>query len=148
MIAANHGRTSMSSTINRRGFLTAASAAIAASAVSGNEAIAATKTATPDKARREYLIRGAAIVSMDPAVGDFAKGDVHIRDGAIVAVGPRINAPRASVIDGAHMIALPGLIDTHWHMWESVARNLAGDDAKTGYFPHSRTLGVLFTPED
>ncbi len=61
---------------------------------------------------------------------------------------PRIDAPRASVIDGTNMIAMPGLIDTHWHMWESVARNLAGDDAKTGYFPHSRTLGVLFTPED
>lgn len=135
-------------TINRRGFLTAASAAIAASAVSGGDAAAATKHAAPEKARREYLIRGAAVVSMDPAVGDFAKGDVHVRDGAIVAVGPRISAPQASVIDGANMIALPGLIDTHWHMWESVARNLAGDDAKTGYFPHSRTLGVLFTPED
>jgi 5-methylthioadenosine/S-adenosylhomocysteine deaminase len=136
-------------TINRRGFLTAASAAIAASAVSGGDAVAATKasTSTPP-AHREYLIRGAAIISMDPSVGDFAKGDVHVRDGAIVAVGPRIKAPQASVIDGANMIAMPGLIDTHWHMWESVARNLAGDDAKTGYFPHSRTLGVLFTPED
>ncbi|HEX4195354.1 MAG TPA: amidohydrolase family protein [Stellaceae bacterium] len=135
-------------TINRRGFLTAASAAIAASAVAGGQASAATKSGTPDQPRREYLIRGAAVVSMDPSVGDFAKGDVHVRDGAIVAVGPRIDAPKASVIDGANMIAIPGLIDTHWHMWESVARNLAGDDAKTGYFPHSRTLGVLFTPED
>jgi 5-methylthioadenosine/S-adenosylhomocysteine deaminase len=135
-------------TINRRGFLTAASAAIAVSAVSGGEAVAATQTDSRQSPRREYLIRGAAIISMDPTIGDFAKGDVHVRDGAIVAVGPRISAPNASVIDGAHMIALPGLIDTHWHMWECVARNLAGDDAKTGYFPHSRTLGVLFTPED
>jgi cytosine/adenosine deaminase-related metal-dependent hydrolase len=138
----------MNGAINRRGFLTAASAAIAVATVTGNEADAATKTAAPDKSHRDYLIRGAAIISMDPSVGDFAKGDVHVRDGAIVAVGPRINAPGATVIDGTNMIALPGLIDTHWHMWESVARNLAGDDAKTGYFPHSRTLGVLFTPED
>ena len=138
----------MSATINRRGFLTAASAAIAATAVSGSEAGSAEKTGPVDKGRHEYLIRGAAIVSMDPAVGDFVKGDVHVRDGAIIAVAPRIGAPRASVIDGTNMIAMPGLIDTHWHMWESVARNLAGDDAKTGYFPHSRTLGVLFTPED
>jgi 5-methylthioadenosine/S-adenosylhomocysteine deaminase len=136
-------------TINRRGFLTAASAAIAASAVSGGEAVAATKaTTTAQPAHREYLIRGAAVISMDPSVGDFTKGDVHVRDGAIVAVGAGLKAPGASVIDGANMIAMPGLIDTHWHMWESVARNLAGDDAKTGYFPHSRTLGVLFTPED
>ena len=103
-------------TIHRRGFLTAASAAIAASAVSGGAATAATKLSTPEPARREYLIRGAAVVSVDPSIGDFAKGDVHVRDGAIVAVGPRIDAPKASVIDGANMIAMPGLVDTHWHM--------------------------------
>jgi cytosine/adenosine deaminase-related metal-dependent hydrolase len=128
--------------IGRRAFLAGASAAAAASAVPGSAADAA------DKTGREFLIRGAAIVTMDPAVGDFAKGEIHVRDGAIVAVGPRIAAPRASVIDGTDMIAMPGLIDTHWHMWEGVARNLAGDEPKTGYFPHSRTLGVLFTPED
>ncbi|HWE73928.1 MAG TPA: amidohydrolase family protein [Stellaceae bacterium] len=136
-------------TLNRRGFLTAASAAIAATAASGGNAVAAAKTNTvASAARREYLIRGAAVVSMDASVGDFAKGDIHVRAGAIVAVGPHINAPKAIVIDGANMIALPGLIDTHWHMWECAARNLAGDDEKTGYFPHSRTIGVLFKPED
>jgi 5-methylthioadenosine/S-adenosylhomocysteine deaminase len=131
--------------IKRRTFLagaSAAAAAVATSTVPNGGAEAA------DKSRGEFLIRGAAVISMDPAVGDFAKGDVHVKDGAIVAVGARIAAPQATVIDGANMIAMPGLVDTHWHMWESVARNLAGDDAKTGYFPHSRTLGVLFTPED
>ena len=69
---------------------------------------------------------------MDDAIGDLPSGDVHVRDGVIVAVGAAITAPHATVIDGANMIAMPGLIDTHWHMWESVARNLAGDEAKTG----------------
>jgi cytosine/adenosine deaminase-related metal-dependent hydrolase len=128
--------------MDRRGFLAGASAALAASALPAGGAQAA------DKAPREFLIRDAAIITMDPAIGDLATGDIHVRDGAIVAVGPRLTAPRASVIDGATMIALPGLVDTHWHMWEGAARNLAGDEAKTGYFPHSRTLGVLFTPED
>jgi cytosine/adenosine deaminase-related metal-dependent hydrolase len=135
--------------IERRTFLTTASAVVAASAVGGEVAEAADrKKGATSQARGEFVIRDAAVISMDSAIGDFAKGDVHVRDGVIVAVGASINAPRAMVIDGADMIALPGLIDTHWHMWESVARNLAGDDAKTGYFPHSRTLGVLFAPED
>lgn len=128
--------------VGRRAFLVGASAAVAASAAPSGKAEAA------DQIPHEFLIRGAAVVSMDPTIGDFAKGDIHVHDGAIVAVGPRIVAPRASVIDGADMIAMPGLVDTHWHMWEGAARNLAGDEAKTGYFPHSRTLGVLFTPED
>ena len=46
------------------------------------------------------------------------------------------------------MIAIPGLIDTHWHMWGAVARNMAGDDPKTGYFPFSRQLGSYFSAED
>ena len=46
------------------------------------------------------------------------------------------------------MIALPGLIDTHWHMWGTAARNTAGDDEATGYFPYSRVLGGLFSAED
>jgi len=131
--------------IGRRAVLAAASAALAAAATPGQ---AAEPSRPHPPVRGEYLVRGGTVVSVDPSVGDFAKGDVHVRDGAIVAVGAHVSAPRATVIDAAGMIVMPGFIDTHWHMWEGVARNLAGDDPKTGYFPHSRTLGVLFKPED
>jgi 5-methylthioadenosine/S-adenosylhomocysteine deaminase len=136
------------SSIRRRALLAGASAAIAAA--SSGQAVAAGSGQGERRlpSRGEFLVRGGVVVTMDPAVGDFAKGDIHVRDGAIVAVGASIAAPRASVIDAAGMIVMPGLVDTHWHMWEGVARNLAGDEAKTGYFPHSRTLGVRFTPED
>ena len=33
-------------------------------------------------------------------------------------------------------------------MWGAVARNMAGEEEKTGYFPFSRVLGSLFTPQD
>src|SRR5262249_52035026 len=67
-------------------------------------------------ARGELLIRGATVLTMDPAVPDLAAGDVHVRDGAIVAVAAKIDAPSAQVIDGAGMIAIPGFIDTHFHL--------------------------------
>ncbi len=54
--------------------------------------------------RGEFLIRGATLLTMDPAVPDLASGDVHVRNGAIVAVAERIDAPGAQVIDGAGMI--------------------------------------------
>jgi cytosine/adenosine deaminase-related metal-dependent hydrolase len=85
---------------------------------------------------------------MDPKLGDVPHGDIHVRDGEIVAVGPNLGVSGVEVIDGRTMIALPGLIETHWHMWGTAARNLAGDTVPTGYFPFSRVLGVLFTPED
>jgi cytosine/adenosine deaminase-related metal-dependent hydrolase len=85
---------------------------------------------------------------MDPAIGDLPRGDIHVRNGAIVAVGTNLNAPAAEIIDGKTMIACPGFIETHWHMWGAVARNMAGEEEKTGYFPFSRVLGSLFTPQD
>jgi cytosine/adenosine deaminase-related metal-dependent hydrolase len=139
---------SETSGIGRRALLAGASAAVAAAAVPGDGAAAAAAPGPRLPARREYLVRGAAVVTMDPALGDFASGDVHVKDGVIVAVGPKLTAPQAEAIDGANTIVMPGFVDTHWHMWEGVARNLAGDEPKTGYFPHSRNLGVLFTPED
>ena len=71
-----------------------------------------------------------------------------MRNGAIVAVGPRLAAPGAKVIDGKTMIALPGLIETHWHMWGTAARNTAGDEAKMGYFTFAKVVGAIFKPED
>ncbi len=96
----------------------------------------------------EYLIRNAHVLSMDPAIGDLPRGDIHVRAGAIVAVGAGLNAPGAELIDGRTLIACPGFVETHWHMWGAVARNMAGEEEKTGYFPFSRVLGVQFTPED
>jgi 5-methylthioadenosine/S-adenosylhomocysteine deaminase len=43
---------------------------------------------------------------------------------------------------------LPGLIETHWHMWGTAARNTAGDEAKMGYFTFAKVVGAIFKPED
>src|SRR5580704_5445956 len=53
----------------------------------------------PLPTRGELLIRGATVLTMDPAVPDLAAGDVHVRDGAIVAVAQKIEAPSAQVVD-------------------------------------------------
>src|SRR5437764_8994029 len=79
---------------------------------------------------REFVIRGAHVLSIDPAVGDFPAGDVHVRDGAIVAVAANVAAPGAELIDGRGTICMPGFVETHWHLWTSLLRPLVrGDDA-------------------
>jgi cytosine/adenosine deaminase-related metal-dependent hydrolase len=35
----------------------------------------------------QFVVRGAYVLAMDPALGDLPDGEVHVRDGAIVAVG-------------------------------------------------------------
>src|SRR6516162_10608835 len=99
--------------------------------------------------RREFVVRGASVLTMDPSIGDFAAGDVHVRDGAIVAVAPRIDAANAQIIEARDMICMPGFVDTHWHLWTSFLRPfIRADVDELGYFPVSFRLGQLFTPDD
>jgi 5-methylthioadenosine/S-adenosylhomocysteine deaminase len=88
------------------------------------------------------------VMSMDPITGDVARGDVHLRNGEIVAVGRDLAAPAAEVIDGDGMIVLPGLVETHWHMWNTLLRSMAVDEQKFGYFPTSAGLGQHYLPSD
>ena len=98
--------------------------------------------------RGEFVVRNAHVLTMDPLIGDLDRADVHVRAGDIVAIGTELAAPGAEVIDGRNMIALPGLIDTHNHLWTSTWRNLAKEGPEKGYFPVTLALGQACTPED
>jgi 5-methylthioadenosine/S-adenosylhomocysteine deaminase len=99
--------------------------------------------------RSEFVIRGATVLTMDPNIGDFGTGDVRVRDGAIVAVGPRLDLTNDQIMEGRGMICMPGLVDTHWHLWTSLFRPFVRADVnELGYFPVSYRLGQLFAPED
>jgi cytosine/adenosine deaminase-related metal-dependent hydrolase len=104
-------------------------------------------TALPQ--RRDILIRGANVLTMDAKLGDLASGDVHIRNGEIVAVGQKLNVRGAQVIDGRGMICMPGFVDTHWHLWTGIFRPYVRADVnELGYFPVSNRLGQLMRPQD
>src|SRR3954447_22569782 len=144
----------MLTTLNRRRILRGG-AALATAALTPRVLFAqsgarnAAAPGAPLPARGEFVIRGATVLTMDPAVPDLVGGDVHVRDGAIVAVAQKVDAPAAQVIDGAGMICIPGFIDTHFHMWTSVFRPFVrADVAALGYFPVTARLGPLMTPED
>jgi len=94
----------------------------------------------------EFVIRNAIVVSMDPTIGDLPRADVHVRDGAIVAVGVSITAPGAESVDGAGMIVMPGFIDTHWHLWNTIQKNMLSKGVE--YFPLKAALVQHYTAED
>jgi len=98
--------------------------------------------------RDEFVIRNAYVMTMDPKTGDLADADVHVRNGAIVAVGRNLRAGGALLIDGRGMIVLPGLVETHWHMWNALLRSMSGDKREHGYFPTAHNLGKAYLPDD
>ena len=75
----------------------------------------------------KILIKDACVVTMDATLGDFASADILVKDGVIAAVGPSLASPDAETIDAAGMIALPGIIDAHTCLWQTVLRGSVPD---------------------
>ncbi len=96
--------------------------------------------------RTEFVIRNGYVVSMDDKVGDLPCGDVHVRDGEIVAVGQNIAAPGTETINGIGMIVMPGFVETHWHLWNSIHRNMLRKGLE--YFPLKGALANHYAPLD
>jgi cytosine/adenosine deaminase-related metal-dependent hydrolase len=122
-------------------------AALGAAGLSGCASMEAPPEPPVLPARDEFVFRNAYVITMD-AAGDLADADVHVKGGTIAAVGRKLEADGAYVIDGRGMIVLPGLVETHWHMWNTLLRSMAGDERERGYFPTTLALGKVFLPSD
>ena len=135
--------------ISRRNLLSGA-AALGALGVGGfnvTETFAQARGSAKLPARGNFVIRSAYVMTMDTA-GDIKDADVHVKDGVIVAVGQKLNAPGASVIDGRGTIVLPGLVETHWHMWNTLLRSMSGEKPEFGYFRTTAMLGQKYEASD
>jgi 5-methylthioadenosine/S-adenosylhomocysteine deaminase len=97
--------------------------------------------------RGEFTIANAYVMTMDGGLGDIANASVHVRNGEIAAVGKDVGGG-GEKIDGAGMIVMPGLVETHWHMWNTIFRSFAGDKPEEGYFPTVARFGQQVSPDD
>jgi cytosine/adenosine deaminase-related metal-dependent hydrolase len=97
---------------------------------------------------RPILIRGAHIISMDDGVGDFV-GDVLVRDGTIAEVGRNIVNDGAVTIDGTDKVLIPGFVNSHIHLWQTIVKGCAGDWSFGDYLNYMLgTAGKFFRPQD
>ncbi|WP_304305603.1 amidohydrolase family protein [Pseudacidovorax intermedius] len=96
-------------------------------------------------AGNSYVLRGGHVISMDPAVGDIAGADVLVQGGRIAAIGTGLAVGDAQVVDARGMIVMPGFVETHWHMWNSLLKNMLRPGVeyfglKAGLIEHHRPL--------
>jgi 5-methylthioadenosine/S-adenosylhomocysteine deaminase len=105
---------------------------------------------------RRTLIRNAALVlTMDPALGAGELGvreqvDILLDGDTIARIGGGLEAPGARVVDATGRIVLPGFVDTHDHLHQSLIRGCATDQDLNGWlkacvYPLSR---FEFRPDD
>ena len=72
----------------------------------------------------KVLIKGGTVLSLDRAVGNMVEADVLTEDGVIREVGKSLRARNAELVDATDTIVMPGFVDTHRHLWQSLIRNL------------------------
>ena len=83
----------------------------------------------------DLLIRGGHVVTFDPHLGDLPAADVLIRDGRIAAVGTGLAAdlPESHIIEAPGRLVMPGLVDTHRHVWQGALGGSTGQVSLIGY---------------
>src|SRR5262245_55201754 len=139
--------------LSRRAFLcTGAAGAMAAPALAAAITPAAAQQAPAPASGgsgRPILSKGGCVLTLDRAVGDFDQADVLIEGGKISAIRSSISAANAEVIDAANTIVMPGLVDTHRHMWQGILRNVLPDGSLDDYIRVvQKTFGAVYTPAD
>lgn len=79
------------------------------------------------------LVKNATLLAtMDDARRRIADGGLFVRDNVIEAVGPTHTLPASAdrVIDARNMVLLPGLVNTHHHLYQTLTRAVpAAQDA-------------------
>lgn len=69
------------------------------------------------------LIRDATVMAMDGEHGAQARqADILVEEDRIAAVGPGLEADGAEVMDGRRRLAIPGLVNSHFHSNQNFLR--------------------------
>jgi 5-methylthioadenosine/S-adenosylhomocysteine deaminase len=89
------------------------------------------------------LFRGGCVLTLGPKTANHAQADVLVEDGRIAEVGPSLRVRDAEVVDATDTIVMPGFVDTHHHLWQTLFRNVAADEARS-----AEEYGRRYQPDD
>src|SRR3954453_19467948 len=99
---------------------------------------------------RPVVLRGGTVLTMDASRTVLPGADVLVVGDKIAAVGASLDVPEGTQeIDASDGIVMPGMIDTHRHMWQTAMRGYGADWTLTQYFVwYYLEHGKAFRPED
>jgi cytosine/adenosine deaminase-related metal-dependent hydrolase len=99
---------------------------------------------------RPVVFRDATVLTQDSA-GVLEHADVLVNGQTIAEVGPTgLAVPDGTIeIDASGGILMPGMVDTHRHMWQTALRGYGADWTLTQYFFfYYLNWGKIFRPQD
>lgn len=99
--------------------------------------------------RGRLLIRHGVVVSPDDDLSAPQVRDVLVEDGMIAAVEPELAHDDCESIEASGMIVLPGLVDSHRHLWYAAVRADAMDcvhaSLRADLWPR---MALRYSPQD
>src|ERR687888_2613182 len=95
------------------------------------------------------VLDGCYVATVDSSDTEHRSGHVVLTDGLITAVGdgsaPRIDG--ASRVDARGLLATPGLINAHHHLYQWITRGYATDATLFGWLTTLYPIWARLTPE-
>jgi 5-methylthioadenosine/S-adenosylhomocysteine deaminase len=101
-------------------------------------------------AGRPIVLRRGTVLTMNDAHDVLRDADVLVLGDEIAAVGSGLQVPEGTAeIDASGGIVMPGMIDTHRHMWQTALRGYGADWTLAQYFVFFYLeWGKVFRPQD
>jgi len=99
---------------------------------------------------RPVVLRRGTVLTMNDAHEVLRDADVLVVGEQIAGVGPGLEVPDGTLeIDASRGIVMPGMIDTHRHMWQTALRGYGADWTLSQYFVFFYLQwGKIFRPQD
>ncbi|WP_339539553.1 amidohydrolase family protein [Pseudomonas sp. RA_15y_Pfl2_54] len=95
------------------------------------------------------LITNANLLTMAETAPISGLAEILVEDGRIAAIGTDLGISGVPIIDARGAIVMPGMIDTHRHVWQSLLRAQLGDGTLYDYMAKLRYgFAPHFTAED
>jgi cytosine/adenosine deaminase-related metal-dependent hydrolase len=99
---------------------------------------------------QNVVLRGGTVLTIDATHRVLPDTDVLVTGDRIAEIGTALQVPEGTrEIDGSGGLVMPGMIDTHRHMWQTAMRGYGADWTLTQYFVwYYLEWGKHFRPED